>query len=181
MTLSFVLGLGLSHLDWILGSHLTYIEYWFNLRTDFTCNICMRGPGSLQISFQISFPVVVFFKCPCPSWVYSFSTVTAATSRSHFEIEILTWKIQAELFKFRFEKLAHAPSLQCPFNIFLWLKYCKINYSFLYLLVLIKLLVLLLLLFLMMFQAQVFYMGYLNTTRQSHTSYSRTPLEAFIL
>ena len=35
---SFVLGLGLAYLDWILGKNfnLQYIGYWFNLRTNFT-------------------------------------------------------------------------------------------------------------------------------------------------
>ena len=50
------------------------------------------------------------------SWVYLFSTVTATTSQSHFEIDTSTWKIQAEIFKFWFKKLAHAPPWQCPFQ-----------------------------------------------------------------
>ena len=47
-------------------------------------------------------------------------TQTLYTSRRHFENDTSTWTIQAKLFKFRLEKLAHAPSWQCPFIKIYW-------------------------------------------------------------
>ena len=66
--------------------------------------IRIRRPGSLQIAFKYPFPSLYFSSIFRPE----FSTVTATTSLCHFESEISTWKIQAELFKFWFEKLPHA-------------------------------------------------------------------------
>ena len=79
-----------------------------------TCTALAYFKHPLNILF-----LLIFFKYPFPSWVCSFSTVTTATSWHHFEIDTSTWKIQAELFKFRFEKLAHATLWQYSFNNFL--------------------------------------------------------------